>query len=230
MNILVSGPTGAGKTTLLNCLGSCISSLDERIVTVEEVAELQLERHLPDCVGLQARAGNLEGLGEIRIRDLVRNALRMRPTRIVVGEVRGAEALDMLLALNTGHEGSLTTIHGNSPRDALTRLATLAVMAEERLSGDALNRMVGRTVELVVQLRFDSRTNQRRVVNIFEVTGLEGDTISGNDLWTFDAETQRLVSTGIQPRCLTKFRDRGISYSLPAPVPEHAGKSPVSPR
>ena len=113
-------------------------------------------------MALQARAGNVEGAGEIRIRDLVRNALRMRPTRIVVGEVRGAEALDMLLAMNTGHEGSLTTIHGNSPRDALDRLATLAMMAEERLSGDALTKMVARTIELVVQLRFEPRTGRRR--------------------------------------------------------------------
>ena len=135
-----------------------IASPDERVVTVEEVAELQLERQLPDCVALQARASNVEGAGEIRIRDLVRNALRMRPTRIVVGEVRGAEALDMLLAMNTGHEGSLSTIHGNSPRDALDRLATLAMMAEERLTGDALTRMVARTIELVLQLRFEPRT------------------------------------------------------------------------
>ncbi|MBV9546099.1 MAG: CpaF family protein, partial [Chloroflexi bacterium] len=163
VNILVSGPTGAGKTTLLNALGASIASVDERIVTVEEVAELQLERQLPDCVALQARAGNVEGAGEVRIRDLVRNALRMRPTRIVVGEVRGAEALDMLLAMNTGHEGSLTTIHGNSPRDALDRLATLAMMAEERLSGEALTRMVARTIELVLQLRFEPITGRRRV-------------------------------------------------------------------
>src|SRR5439155_12714849 len=129
LNILVSGATGSGKTTLLNALGASIASLDERVVTVEEVAELQLERQLPDCVGLQARAGNVEGTGELRIRDLVRNALRMRPTRIVVGEVRGAEALDMLLAMNSGHEGSLATIHGSSPRDALDRLTTLAMMA-----------------------------------------------------------------------------------------------------
>src|SRR3954454_14995483 len=147
--------------------------LDERVVTIEEVPELQLERQLPDCVALQARAGNVAGAGEIRIRDLVRNALRMRPTRIVVGEVRGAEALDMLLAMNTGHEGSLTTIHGNSPRDALDRLATLAMMAGERLAGEELVRMVSRTIELVVQLRVVGRSGQRRVASIFEVTGVD---------------------------------------------------------
>src|SRR3954469_11639336 len=181
VNILVSGPTGAGKTTLLNALGAWIASVEERIVTVEEVPELQLERQLPDCVALQARAGNVEGAGEIRIRDLVRNALRMRPTRIVVGEVRGAEALDMLMAMNTGHEGSLTTIHGNTPRDALDRLGTLAMMAEERLSGEALTRMVARTIELVLQLRFEPLTGRRRVSSIFEVTGLEGDIIAGHE-------------------------------------------------
>jgi pilus assembly protein CpaF len=207
VNILVSGPTGAGKTTMLNALGASIASLDERVITVEEVAELQLERQLPDCVALQARSGNVEGTGEIRIRDLVRNALRMRPTRIVVGEVRGAEALDMLLAMNT--------IHGNTPRDALDRLATLAMMAEERLSTDALTKMVARTIELVVQLRFEPRTGRRRLVSIFEVTGLEGSVITGNDLWALDHVHDRLNWTGIQPRCLDKIVARGIEYDPP---------------
>jgi pilus assembly protein CpaF len=215
VNILVSGPTGSGKTTMLNALGASIASLDERVVTVEEVAELQLERQLPDCVGLQARASNVEGAGEIRIRDLVRNALRMRPTRIVVGEVRGAEALDMLLAMNTGHEGSLTTIHGNSPRDALDRLATLAMMAEERLGSDVLTKMVARTIELVLQLRFEPRTGRRRLVSIFEVTGLEGDVLTGNDLWVLDQGRDRLAWTGIQPRCLEKMAAKGVLYALP---------------
>lgn len=215
VNILVSGPTGAGKTTMLNALGASIASLEERVITVEEVAELQLDRQLPDCVALQARSGNVEGAGEIRIRDLVRNALRMRPTRIIVGEVRGAEALDMLLAMNTGHEGSLTTIHGNTPRDALDRLATLAMMAEERLSGDALTKMVARTIELVVQLRFEPRTGRRRLVSIFEVTGLEGSVVTGNDLWALDPINDRLTWTGIQPRCLDKITAQGIDFALP---------------
>lgn len=220
VNILVSGSTGAGKTTFLNALGASIASLDERVVTIEEVPELQLDRQLPDCVALQTRASNVEGAGEIRIRELVRNALRMRPTRIVVGEVRGAEALDMLLAMNTGHEGSLTTIHGNSPRDALDRLATLAMMAEERLSGEALAKMVARTIELVVQLRFEPKTGRRRVSSIFEVTGLEaiGDSypvISGQDLWMRDPEHDRLIQTGIPPRCRAKIAAREIPYELP---------------
>jgi len=222
VNSLVSGPTGAGKTTMLNALGASIASVDERIVTVEEVAELQLERQLPDCVALQARANNVEGAGEVSIRDLVRNALRMRPTRIIVGEVRGAEALDMLLAMNTGHEGSLTTIHGNTPRDALDRLGTLAMMAEERLSGEALTRMVARTIELVLQLRFEPLTGRRRVSSIFEVTGLEGDVIAGHALWTLDTARDRLMWTGIQPRALDKMRSRSISYALPPTSPEEA--------
>ncbi len=224
VNILVSGPTGSGKTTLLNALGASVASLDERVITVEEVAELQLERQLPDSVALQARASNVEGAGEIRIRDLVRNALRMRPTRIVVGEVRGAEALDMLLAMNTGHEGSLTTIHGNSPRDALDRLATLAMMAEERLSMDVLTKMVARTIELVLQLRFEPRTGRRRLVSIFEVTGLEGDVLTGNELWTLDAAADRLVWTGIPPRWVEKIAAKGVSYT-PPPALESAGAS-----
>jgi pilus assembly protein CpaF len=216
VNILVSGPTGSGKTTLLNALGASIASLDERVVTVEEVPELQLDRQLPDCVALQVRGKNVEGVGEITIRDLVRNALRMRPTRIVVGEVRGAEALDMLLAMNTGHEGSLTTIHGNSPRDALDRLATLAMMAGERLTGEELTKMVSRTIELVVQLQVNARTGRRRVSSVFEVTGIEGGVINGHELWGLDQD--RLVWRGRPPRCLERLAARGVGYALPVPA------------
>jgi pilus assembly protein CpaF len=213
VNILVSGQTGSGKTTLLNALGASIAALEERVVTVEEVPELSLDRQLPDCVALQARGKNVEGVGEISIRDLVRNALRMRPTRIIVGEVRGAEALDMLLAMNTGHDGSLTTIHGNSPRDALDRLATLAMMAGERLSGDELVRMVSRTIELVVQLRVTMLTGERRVASIFEVTGVEGGVISGHEI--FGLDHGRLVWRGRAPRCIDKMSARGIEYVPP---------------
>jgi pilus assembly protein CpaF len=216
VNILVSGPTGSGKTTLLNALGASIASLDERVVTVEEVPELQLDRQLPDCVALQARGKNVEGAGEISIRDLVRNALRMRPTRIIVGEVRGAEALDMLLAMNTGHEGSLTTIHGNSPRDALDRLATLAMMAGERLGNDELVRTVSRTIELVIQLQVSLRTGQRRVSSIFEVTGAEDGVIGGHELWGL--EQGRLSFRGRPPRCLDKMASRGVEYSIPVAI------------
>jgi pilus assembly protein CpaF len=213
VNILVSGQTGSGKTTLLNALGASIASLDERVVTVEEVPELQLDRQLPDCVALQARARNIEGVGEITIRDLVRNALRMRPTRIIVGEVRGAEALDMLLAMSTGHDGSLTTIHGNSPRDALDRLATLAMMAGERLGSESLVRTVSRTIELVVQLQVSMSTGQRRLASVFEVTGAENGLISGHELWGL--EQGRLVWRGRPPRCLEKMVARGIEYAPP---------------
>jgi pilus assembly protein CpaF len=216
VNILVSGPTGSGKTTLLNALGASIVELDERVVTVEEVPELMLDRRLPDCVALQVRNKNVEGIGEITIRDLVRNALRMRPTRIIVGEVRGAEALDMLLAMNTGHEGSLTTIHGNSPRDALDRLATLAMMAGERLAGEELVRMVSRTIELVVQLRVTARTGQRRVASIFEVTGVDSGVISGHEI--FGLEHGRLLWKGRPPRCMEKMAARGVEYALPVGV------------
>ena len=155
-------------------------------------------------------------MGEIRIRDLVRNALRMRPTRIVVGEARGPEALDLLLAMNTGHDGSLATVHGNSPRDALDRLVTLAMMAEERLSNEALTKMVSRTIELVLQLRFEPRTRRRRLASIFEVTGLEGSVITGQELWTIHPARDRLVWTGIQPRCLAKIAAKGVPYALPS--------------
>jgi len=215
LNIVVSGPTGSGKTTMLNCLGACIASLDERIVTAEEVGELQLQQHLPDCVSLYARAGNLEGVGEVRVRDLVKNALRMRPTRILVGEVRGGESLDMILCMNTGHDGSLTTVHGNSPRDALERLTTLAMMAEERLSYEALSRMVARTIDLVVQLRFDALTRRRRVQSIFEVGGMEGDVTTGNELWLIDPATDKLTWTGIRPRSLARMAAKGVDYAPP---------------
>jgi pilus assembly protein CpaF len=141
----------------------------------------------------------------------------MRPTRIVVGEVRGAEALDMLQAMNTGHDGSLSTVHGNSPRDALDRLTTLAMMGEERLAAEVVTRMVARAIEVVVQLRFEPRVGRRRVVSVFEVTGLEGDTLAGNDLWTYDSGRDRLVWSGIPPRCLAKMRARGVAYEPPAP-------------
>ena len=162
-------------------------------------------------------------MGEIRIRELVRNALRMRPTRIIVGEVRSGEALDMLLAMNTGHEGSMTTIHGSSPRDALDRLITLAMMAGERLSDQVLTKMVAHTIELVVQLRFEPASGRRRVVSIYEVTGVEalgGESavITGNELWNLDALRDRLTWTGIPPRSLGKIAAKGVNYALPSVV------------
>jgi len=198
LNLLISGGTGSGKTTCLNALGGCVAGLDERVITIEETAELQLESVLPDCVALEARFPNMEGAGAIAIRALVKNALRMRPTRIVVGEVRGPEALDMLTAMNSGHDGSMCTIHANGPREALGKLRTYALMAEEALPAQAVTEMIAEAVHLVVHLRQDPISRQRYVSDVYEVTGLEGDTIAGSAL--FHREHGRLRWTGIRPR------------------------------
>jgi pilus assembly protein CpaF len=201
LNVLVSGGTASGKTTTLNALGSAIPP-SERVVTIEETAELRLEELLPDCVALEARAANMEGLGHIGIRELVRHALRMRPTRIVVGEVRGPEALDMLSAMNTGHEGSMGTIHANSARQALSKLRTYVLMAEEQLTPEVANEMIAETVDLVVHLRLDHHSGTRRVVQVAEVAGLEAGRVLTNDLFRWEADG--LVPTGVRPR----FADR----------------------
>jgi pilus assembly protein CpaF len=201
LNVLVSGGTASGKTTTLNALGSAIPP-SERVVTIEETAELRLEELLPDCVALEARAANMEGLGHIGIRELVRHALRMRPTRIVVGEVRGPEALDMLSAMNTGHEGSMGTIHANSARQALSKLRTYVLMAEEQLTPEVANEMIAETVDLVVHLRLDHHSGTRRVVQVAEVAGLEAGRVLTNDL--FRLEPEGLVQTAVRPR----FSDR----------------------
>jgi pilus assembly protein CpaF len=206
LNILVSGGTASGKTTTLNALGATIPSR-ERVVTIEETAELRLAEMLPDCVALEARAANIEGLGHIGIRELVRHALRMRPTRIVVGEVRGPEALDMLSAMNTGHEGSMGTIHANSARQALSKLRTYVLMAEEQLTPEVATEMIAETIDLVVHLRLDQRTGARKVVQVAEVAGLEAGRVLANDLFRWEADG--LMRTGVRPR----FPDR-----LPEPV------------
>jgi pilus assembly protein CpaF len=197
LNVLVSGGTASGKTTTLNALGGAIPPF-ERVVTIEETAELRLEELLPDCVALEARAANVEGLGHIGIRELVRHALRMRPTRIVVGEVRGPEALDMLSAMNTGHEGSMGTIHANSARQALSKLRTYVLMAEEQLTPEVTTEMIAETVDLVIHLRLDHHTGTRQVVQVAEVAGLEAGRALTNDLFRW--EGQGLVSTSVQPR------------------------------
>ena len=211
LNMLIAGGTGSGKTTCLNALGSSVSGLSERVVTIEETAELQLGPVLPDCVALQARPANVEGAGGISIRALVKNALRMRPTRIVVGEVRGAEALDMLTAMNSGHAGSMCTIHANGPREALTKLRTYALMAEEALPAQAVTEMIAEAIELVVHLRMDP-TGRRMVSSIYEVTGLEGDAVSGSEL--FVLEGGRLQWSGIRPRRSARLEAAG--YAGPA--------------
>ena len=219
MNILISGGTGTGKTTMLNVMSSLISE-DERIVTIEDAAELQLDQgHL---IRLESRPVNLEGRGEVTIRDLVRNALRMRPDRIIVGEVRGAETLDMLQAMNTGHDGSLSTVHANSPRDALFRLETMTLMAGMELPLRAIRDQIASALDVVVHLS-RLRDGTRRVTQISEVAGTEGDVVSLSDIFAFDysagfGEDGRhqgaLAPTGLRPGFAEKLRDYGIE--LPA--------------
>jgi len=221
LNVIVSGGTGSGKTTTLNVLSSFIPN-DERIVTIEDAAELQL--HQEHALRAESRPPNIEGKGEVTIRDLVRNALRMRPDRIVVGEARGGEALDMLQAMNTGHEGSLTTIHANSPRDVLSRLETMVLMSGMDLPVRAIREQIASAIDLIVhQARLKDGT--RRISHIAEVQGMEGDVITLQDLFVFDFsmgidETGRfkgrIKSTGIRPKFTEKLLDLGIT--LPADI------------
>jgi len=194
MNVLVSGGTGTGKTTVLNILSSFIGR-DERVVTIEDAVELSLR--LPNLIRLEARPSNSEGAGEVNIRDLVRNSLRMRPNRIVVGEVRGAETIDMLQAMNTGHEGSLSTVHANSPRDALRRLETMILLAGVDLPLRAVREQASSSIDLIIHLARDAR-GRRFVTTITEVVGMEGDIVSTADL--FSREFGRAVDLdGLPP-------------------------------
>jgi pilus assembly protein CpaF len=207
MNILVSGGTGTGKTTLLNVLSSFVPPA-ERIVTIEDAVELQL--HQAHVVRLEARPPNIEGQGEISIRDLVRNALRMRPDRIIVGEVRGAEALDMLQAMNTGHDGSLSTVHSNSPRDALSRVETMVLMAGFDLPTRAIREQIASALNLIVHIdRF--RDGSRRVSHVTEVLGMEGDVITLQDIFKFDYQAMDLSSTGVRPGFVEQLAERGVT-------------------
>jgi len=206
LNILVSGGTGTGKTTLLNVLSSFVPE-DERIVTIEDAVELQL--HQDHVIRLEARPSNIEGQGEIAIRDLVRNALRMRPDRIIVGEVRGAEALDMLQAMNTGHDGSLSTVHANAPRDALSRIETMVLMAGFDLPTRAIREQVASALDLIVHVdRF--RDGARRISHVTEVVGMEGEIITLQDIFKSDHPRQQLVPTGIRPVFVDKLAERNI--------------------
>ena len=218
LNVLVSGGTGSGKTTTLNVLSEFIPA-DERIITIEDAVELQL--HQAHVLQLESRPPNIEGSGQVTIRDLVRNALRMRPDRIVVGEVRGGEALDMLQAMNTGHDGSLSTVHANAPRDVLSRLETMVLMSGMDLPVRAIREQVSSAVDLIVhQARL--RDGSRRVTRITEVQGMEGEVITLQDLFVFDfapgldesgRQLGRLKSTGIRPKFTRRLDEAGIELA-----------------
>jgi pilus assembly protein CpaF len=214
LNILISGGTGAGKTTLLNALSAFIPT-DERIVTIEDSAELQLQQ--PHVVRLETRPMNIEGKGEVTQRDLVRNALRMRPDRIVVGEVRGGEAIDMLQAMNTGHDGSLTTVHANSTRDSLSRLETMFQMTGMRLSDRAMRQQIASAINLVIQVaRLTDGT--RRITSISEITGMEGEMITMQEIFIFERTGTdsmgkvmgKFRTTGIRPRFAERLKQYGM--------------------
>ena len=218
LNILVSGGTGAGKTTTLNVLSSFIPE-DERILTIEDAAELQLQQ--PHVVRLESRPPNIEGKGQVTIRDLVRNALRMRPDRIVVGEVRGAETLDMLQAMNTGHDGSISTIHANTPRDVLSRLETMTMMAGMELSTRAVREQVSSAIDLVIQ-QSRLKDGTRRITHVTEVLGMSGDLIALQDLFLFDFKAGmdpsgkflgELKPTGLRPKFLDRLEEKGVKVS-----------------
>jgi pilus assembly protein CpaF len=229
LNILISGGTGAGKTTLLNALSASVPNSD-RIVTIEDAAELQLvQEHV---LRLEARPKNIEGEGEIAIRDLVRNSLRMRPDRIIVGEVRGAEALDMLQAMNTGHEGSLSTVHANSPRDALSRIETMVMMAGFELPVQAIRQQVASALDMIIQLE-RLEDGSRRVVAMTEVQRMESEIITLQDLYEFKIEQVmpdrtvlgKLEPTGLRPNFVHKFLKRGVD--LPPSMFGANGAEPV---
>jgi pilus assembly protein CpaF len=217
LNVLISGGTGTGKTTMLNVLSRFIPG-EERIITIEDSAELQLKQE--HVVRMETRPPNIEGQGEVTQRDLVRNSLRMRPDRIIVGEVRGAEVLDMLQAMNTGHDGSLTTVHANSPRDALMRLETLMAMTGINIPVDAVRRYISSAIDVVIH---SSRLvdGSRKVVSIQEITGMEGDTVTLQEIFSFkqtglDDQGRvkgRFSANGIKPRFAERFKALNIPLS-----------------
>ncbi|HEV2713190.1 MAG TPA: ATPase, T2SS/T4P/T4SS family, partial [Gaiellaceae bacterium] len=220
LNLVISGGTGAGKTTLLNALSAYVPG-DERVVTIEDAAELQLQQE--HVITLEARPANIEGQGEVRIRELVRNALRMRPDRIIVGEVRGAETLDMLQAMNTGHEGSLTTIHANSPRDALSRLETLVLTAGVDLPLRAIREQISSAFDLLIQIN-RLVDGSRRLTNVTEVLRMESEVITLQDVFVAkppddDAHTTTLsllsplACTGLKPHFLEKMAANGVTLA-----------------
>jgi pilus assembly protein CpaF len=218
LNLVICGGTGSGKTTFLNILSSFIPE-GERIVTIEDAAELRLNQS--HIVRLEGRPPNLQGTGEVRIRELVRNALRMRPDRIIVGECRGAEALDMLQAMNTGHDGSLTTIHANSARDAISRIETMVMMAGFELPIRAIRDQISSAIDIIVHIS-RMRDGSRKVVGISEIAGLEGEVVTMQEIVRYRQrgldKNNKVVGefefTGVQPECLSKFAEFGVSFDL----------------
>jgi pilus assembly protein CpaF len=217
LNVLISGGTGAGKTTLLNILSSFIP-VTERIVTIEDSAELQLKQ--PHVVRLETRPANIEGQGEVPQRLLLINALRMRPDRIIMGECRGAEAIDMLQAMNTGHDGSITTLHANTPRDALSRLETMISMANLELPERAMRQQIASAINLIIQVSRLS-DGSRKIMQVSEIVGMEGDIITMQDIFVYEREgvaendkvLGRFKATGIRPRCSDRLKSYGIDLS-----------------
>lgn len=218
LNIIVSGGTGSGKTTLLNVLSSYIPA-DERIITIEDSAEVQLKQE--HVLTLESRPANMEGKGRISIRDLVVNALRMRPDRIIVGEVRSEETLDMLQAMNTGHDGSLTTIHANSPRDSISRIETMVMMSGSELPSKAIRDQVASAINIIVQ-QARLKDGSRKITSISEIVGMEGDVIRMQEIFTYDTDGEmdssgkfkgQFKATGIVPKCVEKIRENGVNVN-----------------
>ncbi len=218
LNIVVAGGTGSGKTTLLNVLSSYIPE-DERIVTIEDAAEVQLKQE--HVITLEARPANLEGKGAVTIRNLVKNALRMRPDRIIVGEVRSEETLDMLQAMNTGHDGSLTTTHANSPRDTVARLETMVLMSGMELPLKAIRDQISSAIDIIVQ-QSRLRDGTRKITSITEIIGMEGDIVSMQDIFVYETDgtvdtsgkfVGRFHATGVRPHCIEKIRGNGVTVN-----------------
>ena len=216
VSTVISGGTGSGKTTLLNALSSAIST-KERLITIEDAAELQLQQ--PHVVRMETRPPNIEGKGEIRQRELVKNALRMRPDRVILGEVRGEEALDMLQAMNTGHEGSMATIHANTPRDAITRLEQMVAMSGMKLSPEAVRGQIASAVGMIIQIMRMS-DGKRKMMSVSEIVGMEGQVVQMQEIFAFHRSHTtadgvvhgEFRASGLRPRCLDEMMRRGIAY------------------
>ncbi|MDA1044931.1 MAG: CpaF family protein [Verrucomicrobia bacterium] len=217
LSILISGGTGSGKTTLLNAMSGQIGPV-ERVITIEDAAELQLQQ--PHVVTLETRIANIQGEGAIPIRDLLRNALRMRPDRIIIGEVRGLEAIDMLQAMNTGHEGSFSTIHANGPRDALMRLETMVELGQAGMSSQSIKAQIASAIDLVVHIeRFPD--GKRRITSVTELVGLSEGVLATQDLYSFDGATKKFTCAGLMPHCIQKTRRMGLDHLIGEAITAH---------